>query len=62
MLHPLLAAAAALALTGDARAQAAPAAPAAPAAALPELHHVGLNSVDPDRAIGWYRGVFAVGD
>ena len=23
-------------------------------AAMPELHHVGLNSVDPDRAIDWY--------
>ncbi len=24
----------------------------------PELHHVGLNSVDPDRAIGWYLRVW----
>lgn len=25
------------------------------APALPTLHHVGLNSVDPERAIAWYR-------
>src|SRR5262249_18821490 len=23
-------------------------------ASMPRLHHVGLNSVDPDRAIAWY--------
>jgi catechol 2,3-dioxygenase-like lactoylglutathione lyase family enzyme len=27
-------------------------------AALPLLHHVGLNSVDPDRAIAWYLEVW----
>ncbi|MDF2771799.1 MAG: hypothetical protein K0S86_1293 [Geminicoccaceae bacterium] len=27
-------------------------------AASPELHHVGLNSVDPDRAIAWYLRVW----
>ena len=25
---------------------------------LPRLHHVGLNSVDPDRAIEWYLRVW----
>jgi hypothetical protein len=25
---------------------------------MPELHHVGLNSVDPDRAIAWYLKVW----
>ena len=27
-------------------------------ASLPVLHHVGLNSVDPDRAIEWYLKVW----
>ena len=27
-------------------------------AAMPQLHHVGLNSVDPDRAIAWYLRVW----
>src|SRR3569833_4538616 len=27
---------------------------ASPAAYAPRLHHVGLNSVDPERAIAWY--------
>lgn len=27
-------------------------------AAMPQLHHVGLNSVDPDRAIEWYLRVW----
>jgi catechol 2,3-dioxygenase-like lactoylglutathione lyase family enzyme len=37
-----------------------PATPAAamPAAAMPALHHVGLNSVDPERAIAWYLRVW----
>lgn len=35
------------------------AAPApASAASLPTLHHVGLNSVDPERAIAWYLRVW----
>src|SRR6476661_8585413 len=25
---------------------------------MPELHHVGLNTVDPDRAIAWYLKVW----
>jgi hypothetical protein len=29
-----------------------------PAAAMPALHHVGLNSVDPERAIAWYLRVW----
>src|SRR4051812_15435258 len=33
---------------------ASPAAANAQAASLPRLHHVGLNSVDPDKAIAWY--------
>src|ERR1044071_4475705 len=28
------------------------------AAQKPELHHVGLNSVDPDKAIEWYLRVW----
>ena len=27
-------------------------------AAMPQLHHVGLNSVDPERAIAWYLKVW----
>jgi catechol 2,3-dioxygenase-like lactoylglutathione lyase family enzyme len=27
-------------------------------ASMPQLHHVGLNSVDPDRAIEWYLRVW----
>ncbi|MBC7894104.1 MAG: VOC family protein [Cytophagaceae bacterium] len=27
-------------------------------ASLPRLHHVGLNSVDPDRAIAWYLALW----
>ena len=34
----------------------APAAAQAPA--LPSLHHVGLNSVDPERAIAWYLALW----
>ena len=30
----------------------------APRASMPRLHHVGLNSVDPDRAIDWYLRVW----
>jgi catechol 2,3-dioxygenase-like lactoylglutathione lyase family enzyme len=29
-----------------------------PGAAMPRLHHVGLNSVDPERAIDWYLRVW----
>src|SRR5437867_11164100 len=25
---------------------------------MPQLHHVGLNSLDPDRAIAWYLRVW----
>lgn len=52
LLPPLLAAAVALALAGPVRAQ------AAPGTAPPELHHVGLNSVDPGRAIEWYLRIW----
>jgi catechol 2,3-dioxygenase-like lactoylglutathione lyase family enzyme len=31
---------------------------AAPRASMPILHHVGLNSVDPNRAIDWYLKVW----
>src|SRR5438045_9563652 len=32
-----------------------PSSPAqSPATSMPRLHHVGLNSVDPEKAIAWY--------
>src|SRR6266513_2924642 len=34
------------------------AAQAPDARSMPMLHHVGLNSVDPDRAIDWYLRVW----
>ena len=30
----------------------------APASAAPRLHHVGLNSIDPEKAIAWYLKVW----
>ena len=30
----------------------------APSVSMPRLHHVGLNSVDPERAIAWYLSVW----
>jgi catechol 2,3-dioxygenase-like lactoylglutathione lyase family enzyme len=36
----------------------APTATTAPHASMPRLHHVGLNSVDPDKAIAWYLKVW----
>ncbi|MDB4877909.1 MAG: hypothetical protein JWM41_4355 [Gemmatimonadetes bacterium] len=38
--------------TGNAHAQ------ATDRPAMPQLHHVGLNSIDPDRAIAWYLKVW----
>ena len=35
-----------------------PSTPATPADSMPALHHVGLNSVDPERAIAWYLRVW----
>jgi catechol 2,3-dioxygenase-like lactoylglutathione lyase family enzyme len=45
----------ALAAQGSA---AQPATAATAAASMPALHHVGLNSVDPERAIAWYLRVW----
>ena len=43
---------AAVSIAGAARAQ------TPPRASMPQLHHVGLNSVDPARAIEWYLKVW----
>jgi hypothetical protein len=40
-----------LALGRGVRAQSAP-------ATMPRLHHVGLNSVDPEKTIAWYLKVW----
>ncbi|MCC6930305.1 MAG: VOC family protein [Gemmatimonadaceae bacterium] len=36
----------------------APASAQSPSPSLPTLHHVGLNSVDPERAIAWYLALW----
>src|SRR5205814_1120311 len=32
--------------------------PAQSASTMPRLHHVGLNSVDPEKAIAWYLALW----